>query len=157
MDAAKACDVNVISFMAHKLDCPLGFEAQANVLYDLVSPDRLDGVLIFTAPLINTAGPAGIERGLEQYRPLPMVAIEEGAPDDIPRLVIDYYRPVHDLVAHLIEIHGRRRIAFVRGPEETYIGARQRYQGYRDALASTTCRLTPAWSLRPPNGHGTRK
>ena len=135
IDTAKAYDVNVISFMARDLDSPLGFQYQSNVLFDLISPNRLDGLLIWTVPIINIAGPAGIKRIFEQYRSLPIVAIEEGAPEYIPRVVVDSYQPVHDIVTHIIEKHGRSRIAFVRGPDETHIGARRRYQGYLNALA----------------------
>ena len=152
IDAAKAYDVNVISFMARDLDSPLGFQSQANVLFDLVSPDRLDGLLIWTVPLINIAGPASVKRIFDRYRSLPIVAIEEGAPEDIPRVVVDSYRPVHDIVAHLIERHGRCRVAFVRGPDETHVGARQRYQGYLDALAEHNLPVDPSLVSPPTKG-----
>ena len=129
IDTAKAYNVNVISFMARDLDSPLGFLSQSNVLFDLISSERLDGLLIWTVPIINIAGPAGVRRIFEKYHSLPIVAIEEGAPEDIPRVVVDSYQPVYDIVTHLIEIHGRKNIAFVRGPDETHVGAQQRYQG----------------------------
>jgi PAS domain S-box-containing protein len=151
IDTAKAYNVNVISFMARDLDSPLGFLSQSNVLFDLISSERLDGLLIWTVPIINIAGPAGVRRIFEKYHSLPIVAIEEGAPEDIPRVVVDSYQPVYDIVTHLIEIHGRKNIAFVRGPDETHVGAQQRYQGYLDALAKHNLPVDPNL-ISPPTG-----
>jgi signal transduction histidine kinase len=55
-------------------------------------------------------------------------------------------------VSHLIEAHGRRRIAFLRGPTN-HAGAQERYQGYLDALtqhglvasAELVSQPPPAW------------
>jgi DNA-binding LacI/PurR family transcriptional regulator len=46
---------------------------------------------------------------------------------------MDNRRGMYAAVNHLIEVHGRRRIAFVRGPA-THDGAHERYQGYLDAM-----------------------
>ena len=34
-----------------------------------------------------------------------------------PSISIDMHKGMHDLVSHLIEVHGRRKIAFIRGFE----------------------------------------
>ena len=78
IDEARERDVNLITFVSHDLGILIGFEAQANVLYDLVDPDLFDGLLIWTAPLINYSGAAGAKRILDRYRRLPVVAIEAG-------------------------------------------------------------------------------
>ena len=104
--AARERDANVITFTAHDLGTTIGFDAQANVLYDMVSADVLDGLVTWTAPLMNYAGPEGAKRVLEHFRPIPIVTIETGGPEDIPRVEIDSYRPVRVMVAHLIKDHG---------------------------------------------------
>ena len=51
-------------------------------------------------------------------------------------------------VDHLIEVHGKRRIAFVRGPQ-THAGARERYQGYVDSLRNHGIPFDPALVTMP--------
>src|SRR5205809_8119655 len=47
-------------------------------------------------------------------------------------------------VSHLIEVRGRRRIAFIRGPAN-HDGAEERYRGYLDALAHHGLVARPEW------------
>jgi hypothetical protein len=58
MDTARERDVNVITLVTRDFNSPVGFEAQANVLYDMVSANCFDGLVVWTSPLINTGGPA---------------------------------------------------------------------------------------------------
>src|SRR5205814_6284534 len=58
-----------------------------------------------------------------------------------------------DVVTHLIEAHGHRRIGFIRGPEH-HAGAASRYDGYVDALRQHAIPLdeslvaqVPFWTL----------
>ena len=51
VDAARKRDVNVVCFVGLWLDSPYGFEAQANVIYDLVSAERLDGLVIMAGAI----------------------------------------------------------------------------------------------------------
>jgi len=134
-DRARERDVNLITFVPQPLDTPLGFEAQANVLYDLVNLEQFDGLLIFTASIISYGDAANVKRIFDRYRGLPVVAIEAGGPEDIPQVGLDDYQAMRGLIVHLIETHGYRRIAFIRGPDATHPGAYKRYQAYRDVLA----------------------
>src|SRR5512137_2481859 len=59
MAAAREHGVNLISFFPRDLATTRGFEAQANVLYDLVSAERVDGLILWTAAFLSYAGPAG--------------------------------------------------------------------------------------------------
>ena len=52
----------------------------------------------------------------------------------IPSIRIDMREGMVKLVTHLIEEHGRRKIAFIRGPEVSQ-DAQERYQAYREAVA----------------------
>jgi DNA-binding LacI/PurR family transcriptional regulator/anti-anti-sigma regulatory factor len=139
MDAARARGVNLISFSPRDLGTTTGFEAQANVLHDLVSTDLFDGLVILTDPLLSSAGPERANRVLERYRSKPMVTITGSRLEGIPRLEveIDQYQPMRAAVLHLVKEHGYRRIAFIRGPDVTNEGARARYQAYVDVLAES--------------------
>jgi GAF domain-containing protein/DNA-binding LacI/PurR family transcriptional regulator len=152
VDVARERDVNMVYFPACDLDTPVGFDAQANVLYDIASADALDGLVIWTASLVNYAGLEGAKRVLERYRAMPIVLIEAGGPEDIPRLEVDSYHPMRQAIVHLVKEHGYRRVAFIRGPDTTHAGARQRYQAYQDVLAEYGLPFDPDLVSPPSEG-----
>ncbi len=49
-------------------------------------------------------------------------------------LLKDDYGGMLEAMGHLIGVHGRRRIAFLRGPEG-FLGSKRRFEAYQDALA----------------------
>ena len=140
-DAAREGHVNLICFPGNALRSTRGFEAQANVLYDLVSREIVDGVILWGGAISHFVGDDGFRKFCERYHPLPMVNISlllEG----IPSVVLDNYQGMRDAVAHLITVHGLRRIAFICGPA-LHSEANDRYQGYVDALAEYDIPLDP--------------
>ena len=152
MDAARERGVNVISFLPRDLDTTDGFDAQANVLFDLINPDLLDGLIIWTGSLISYVGLEGAKRIFERYSSIPIVSIEKGSPEGVPFLEIDSYQSMREAVIHLIKDHGRRRIAFIRGPDTTHAGARERYQGYLDVLTEYGILFDPDLVSPPTDG-----
>ena len=46
-DEARERDVNLICLAGGYMRSPIGFQAQANILYELVSAERLDGLVIW--------------------------------------------------------------------------------------------------------------
>lgn len=63
---------------------------------------------------------------------LPVVSLTLEMPP-FPVVMNDSYAGVLQLIEHLIGAHGKRRLAFVRGPE-SHPQAQQRYQAYEEAL-----------------------
>jgi DNA-binding LacI/PurR family transcriptional regulator len=61
---------------------------------------------------------------------------------------LDNYLGMRSLLAHLIEAHGYRRLAFIRGPEEHYY-AQERYRAYLDSLHAYNLPLVPELVTRP--------
>ena len=72
-----------------------------------------DGLIVFT----QSIDVAELAR-LQQIR-FPVVLLYQTPPDalDIPAVLIENQTGAQKLVEHLIEVHGCRRIAFLRGPE----------------------------------------
>ena len=96
-----------------------------------LGPHNTDGLLIYT----DNADPAELKR-LHRYA-FPMVLLYCSAPEglSIPSVMIEDRAGARQIVEHLITVHGRRRIAFLRGTEgneDSY----WREQGYREALAA---------------------
>ena len=53
--------------------------------------------------------------------------------EGIPTVLIDSYQGMRDMIAHLVQLHGYKRLAFIRGPEGHYY-AQERFRAYEDAL-----------------------
>lgn len=121
-----------------------GIEAEAHEAgYDLLihsttreGPSRrplgehnTDGLLIFTGGLYH--------RELHRLHNInfPMVLLHQSPPDslDIPVITIENKDGAAMLISHLIEMHARRRIVFLQGPEG-HEDSVWRERGYREAL-----------------------
>ena len=131
-DATQERGVNLLSFPGWELRDPRGFHAQSNVLYDLVSAEKMDGLVIWSAGLSNYVDRETIQDFCERYRPLPIVSVGMVL-EGMPSVLLDNYQGVHEVMVHLIEVHGYRRIAFIRGPEGQP-EAEERYHAYSEVL-----------------------
>ncbi len=129
--AAEAFDVNLIGLVGERLQAP-GFLAQSNVLYDLVTAERFDGLIVWGSMLSTHVGVKELQRFCQRYRPLPLVSAS-AALTGMPSVLIDNYQGMHEAMTHLLEVHGYRRIAFIRAPQGNPEGE-ERYRAYRDAL-----------------------
>jgi LacI family transcriptional regulator len=94
-----------------------------------LGPHNTDGLLVFWDSLSE----AGLTRACELA--FPVVLIHQSPPEglSIPCVTVENKAASKRIVEHLIEVHGRRRIVFLRGPqnnEDSY----WREIGYRQAL-----------------------
>lgn len=151
-DAARANGANVICFAGQSLEEPsASFLRQANIAFDLVSPQRLDGLVVWSGAIGWHVGPDRMKRFLNRFAPLPTVSIETPF-DQIPSILLDESTAVRELMRHLIQAHGYRRIAHIRGPKD-HQGAQEIYHIYREALAEAGISINPAL-ITPPDNWG---
>ena len=94
-----------------------------------IGPHNTDGLLVFSDglvddDLINLNG-----------REFPMVLVHRTSPPSvsIPSVTVENTEITHKLVEHLIQVHGKRRIMFLRGPASQEDSMR-REAGYKSAL-----------------------
>ena len=124
------CDL--ISFCGGRALDLAGVRDQTNKIYDLVSPETLNGLVVWTSLLSVTMGRDALVEYCRLMNGRPVVSVEESV-DGGPVILMDNRGGMRAVVSHLIEVHGSRRIAFIRGAAG-HVGARERYEGYRDAL-----------------------
>lgn len=148
-DTAQQRDVNSICFVGGVLRSPYRFEAQGNILYDLLDTEVVDGLVIWSAALDWAITPEDMRSFCQRLHPLPIVSLET-AIEGVPSIQMDNYQGMRELMVHLIEMHGYRRIAFIRGPEN-HLGAQERYRAYSDLLAEYGLPLDPKLVPPPPN------
>ncbi len=134
VDLAHDRGVNLICFNGGRLGYTAAneLEAQRNVLYDLVTADNVDGLIVVGGALLGVASPEKLRNFCNRYRPLPVVNIGI-ALEDVPCVLVDGESGLRDEIKHLIEVHGYRRIGFIRGPEN-HKEAEQRYGVYTQVL-----------------------
>lgn len=110
-----------------------------NFIYEFVLRARIDGVLFLSADL---ASACGIERFVEWtqgFARIPNMTIGLSS-DDHPCVSADCAPGIRAIVRHLVEVHGRKRIAYVRGPSQgPEAGAR--YRSFQAALVEQGMRL----------------
>jgi signal transduction histidine kinase/ABC-type sugar transport system substrate-binding protein len=149
---ALASGVDLIAYFGGVLRSTV-FEGQANVVYDLAGPETLDGLAIWSAGInIHTTG-REMAAFIDRYGSLPRVSLEVAFPG-VPSILMDDYGGMRAAIEHLIEEHGCRRIAFLRGGLG-HQGGLERYRAYVEALAERGIPPDPGLVSPPsPNWDG---
>lgn len=94
-----------------------------------IGPHNTDGLLIFSDGLVDEDLASLHESGF------PMVLVHRTPPPSvsIPSVTVENIEVTRQLIEHLIQVHGRQRILFLRGPVDQEDSVR-RETGYRAAL-----------------------
>jgi len=140
MHAAEEANVNLVYFIGRKLTPAIGDDPSKPSfgLYDLAKPGQLDGLLL-TSDVAYGVSEADLKTFRSVYSDLPIVT--QSVPIDGATMFIpDNVEGMRALVRHLIEEHGYKRIAFIRGIEGQ-IDAEQRFQAYKDELKAHKLRF----------------
>jgi diguanylate cyclase (GGDEF)-like protein len=132
VDAAKSADVSVLCFCGGALGSPEPSDQQRNAIFELVDEHTLEGLVVMSGAIGNLVGPAEMVTFCRGYAPLPVVSVAAALPG-IPSVVVDDDLGMREAVRHVIECHGRRAVAFIRGPQANQ-EAERRYGVYRDML-----------------------
>ena len=141
VEVARERDANLICFAGRSLHSPNRFDANRNIVYQLAGPENVDGLILLAGPLSNYAGYDGFTALCQQFRPLPLVTIAM-ASEGAPSVLVDNEASMYEIVSHLIEAHGMRRIAFIKGSTNN-LEAISRYRAYARALADHDVPLDP--------------
>jgi DNA-binding LacI/PurR family transcriptional regulator/signal transduction histidine kinase len=150
---AQERDVNLLCFAGGHLYHTFynRFDTQRNILYELVTEDVIDGLIILGTiitylPMLKTI------EFYQRYSHLPLVHI--GLPiEGVPTVVATETAGLYEAVVHLIRNHHYQRIAFINSPENRPT-ARPRYQAYAQALTDHGITVNPAfvvpgdWTVR---------
>ena len=99
--------------------------------FSMLGEHNTDGILVFSDSLTDE------ELSTRKHSGFPIVLIYQNSPKglQIPSITIENKQGTESLIDHLIEVHNRRRIVHLRGPE-TAGDALWREKGYRQSLAT---------------------
>jgi sigma-B regulation protein RsbU (phosphoserine phosphatase) len=144
-EAAKKRGVNFLCFACGTLNSPHLFSSQRNILLDLIenaiAAGHIDGIIALTGALANFSTPDEVLKTYARFNKVPLVSIGMRF-DGIPSITVDNARGMYDMIAHLIRHHGRQRIAFIRGPEQSQ-DAQERFETYKQVLRDCSLPFDP--------------
>jgi DNA-binding LacI/PurR family transcriptional regulator/serine phosphatase RsbU (regulator of sigma subunit) len=127
--ACAARDLDLICFAGGSLHSLAGYELQRNRCFELASAEALDGLVVLS---LSTSASV-MKDFLDSYQRLPVCSVGIEVPG-YALVQADNAAGMRDAVLHLITVHNRRKIAFLRGPTDN-VEAEIRFHAYRDALA----------------------
>ncbi len=133
LETAKAHDTNVVYFVGGK---PVALAAPEREglsygLYDLIKPGQFDGILL--AADMGHGPPADdIKNFCRAFAPTPIASFAIRA-EGVSSFIADNDGGMRAIIRHLIEVHGYKRIAFIRGPQRQ-LEAEQRFEAYQREL-----------------------
>ncbi|MEJ2662869.1 MAG: substrate-binding domain-containing protein [Spirochaetia bacterium] len=107
-------NVNLICFIGSELNSPTGTNSRRNDIYYLISSYNVDGILGISGTLGNHIGQQRLADFYRKFDPLPIVSIGVQTAG-IPFVGCENEAPMRKLIVHLIEEHGCRRIAYIKG------------------------------------------
>jgi DNA-binding LacI/PurR family transcriptional regulator len=121
---------------------------ERNFVLHIVDLPSVDGLLVHTGPLSNWRGSERLAELARHLEGIPTCSVGEplGATSSV---TVDNAAGMRALLAHLIEVHGHRRIAFICGPESN-ADASARLAAYRSVRDEYG--LTPDEDLVVPGG-----
>ncbi|MGA2141721.1 MAG: substrate-binding domain-containing protein, partial [Brevinematales bacterium] len=123
--------LNLICFSLGRLESPHEWERNRNIILDFVSRERIDGLIVVSV-IANLTGITRAEELLSGYSGYPMVSICEKFFDK-PAVLIDNNEGMRKIMDHIINVHGYRKIAFLKGPQGN-MEAQKRFRVYQDML-----------------------
>jgi phosphoserine phosphatase RsbU/P len=119
---------------------PADLTASRHVVFDLATRASVDALVL--VPLGGHIATSELVAFCRRYEPLPICGIAISWAEH-PSVLVDNETGFREGIRHLIDVHGLRRLAFVRGPELNS-DAQLRYQVYEDVLSERGIALDPA-------------
>ncbi|MBI5951293.1 MAG: substrate-binding domain-containing protein [Chloroflexi bacterium] len=133
LEAAQVHDMNVVYFVGGK---PVALAApehngRSYGLYDLIKPGKFDGILL-AADMGHGPSADDIKNFCRVFAPTPVASFAIQA-EGVSSFIADNEGGMRAVIRHLIEVHGYKRIAFIRGPQHQ-LEAEQRFEAYKREL-----------------------
>jgi DNA-binding LacI/PurR family transcriptional regulator/AraC-like DNA-binding protein len=148
---AKEHEDALFVFPGGRLSCQDQYEYLRGSIYSLVNAKNLDALVSWGSSLGGSVSLEEVEAFHDRFNTLPYVTYSLKRPGH-PNIGFDAYGGMQALVIHCILIHGAKRIAFIRGPEN-HQGAQDRYRAYTDALSQCSLKLDPRLVSSPTSWH----
>lgn len=132
VDAASERQLNLVCYSGGVLDAPHANGSERNPVFELASRQSVGGLLVMGGTLGNHSGPGRLSEYCQRYQGLPQVCVGIQLAG-MPSVLVDNGAGMREAVEHLLDVHKKRRLFFIRGPalnEE----AERRFAVFREVL-----------------------
>ncbi len=138
--AAADYDLNLIHIITGSTSTVKWWKTEIATM-KMVAPDNFDGLITWPTLLGYKMNSDEIERLHQRFAPLPLISI--GTPLPGASVILpDEYSGMHQLINHLIQEHGLRRLAFIGG-KKNHPPSQQRFQSYCRVLQEHQIAFNP--------------
>jgi DNA-binding LacI/PurR family transcriptional regulator len=131
-NATKRKNINLITYVGGAYKSPRAHELPCNLIYNFVDKKRVDGLLISTGTVGHFCTNDDLLEFFNKFDPLPIVSIAQKI-KPFHSVLTDNTIGLKNILHHLINDHGYKKIAFIQGPP-TNQEAVERFNVYRDML-----------------------
>ncbi|MDR2568880.1 MAG: substrate-binding domain-containing protein [Oscillospiraceae bacterium] len=134
VEFAKKNDIHLTAYCGTYQTTNYDIASHFDTVFDIIkNSDSLDGIIMFSGFIASLIGNEDFEKyAAEIARRLPLISVSYTIPG-VASVLIDNITGTYSAVEHLIKVHGKKQIAYVRGPEG-HPEAEDRLEGYRRAL-----------------------
>src|SRR5262249_22573235 len=105
--------------------------------------ESVDGVVFISGALEQALGREGLERLAERHAGVPRVSVSVELPQ-CASVLVDIETGLREVIAHLVDNHGHRRIGFIRGAAGSQ-DAENRLRIYREVMTDHGLEVDPEW------------
>ncbi|NLD98486.1 MAG: LacI family transcriptional regulator, partial [Fibrobacter sp.] len=130
--SARDAKIELLTILGGSLNNPNYYLADRNFIYDRIRIEDLDGIIVNSGSVGNYSTEQQLLDYFTRFAPLPLVNIGLKL-DNYHSVIVDNKIGMKELVNHFIQVHGYRRIGFIRGPEGSF-DAEVRFDAYKEAL-----------------------
>jgi DNA-binding LacI/PurR family transcriptional regulator/AraC-like DNA-binding protein len=131
----------LISFMGGRLHNPYRNDRLKSVVYQLARSQNIDGIITVSSSIATYLNKKQYESFIKSFDPLPIVNIGEFI-DGYLNVKVDNYNGMGELITHCIKVHGCKKIAIIKGPEN-HEDAITRFAAYKDTLKENNISFNP--------------
>jgi len=140
LESAKAQDMNLVYFVGGK---PVALAApehggRSYGLYDLIKPGQFDGIIL-AADIGHISSAEDVKNFCRMFAPTPIASFAVQAAG-ISSFMADNDNGMRAVLRHMIEVHGYKRIAFIRG-RQGELEADLRFKAYQEELKAHDIRF----------------
>jgi phosphoserine phosphatase RsbU/P len=141
---ARACgelDVNLLCFAGGHLDPKESDWSRRTILYDYAGAHNLDALIVMGANVGTLVGTEALREYLGRFDIASKVSLAYRL-EGIPSVLVDNSVGFRQAIEHLIDVHQRKTIGFIRGPVAN-TEAEERYRVFQAVLVERGLTLDP--------------
>jgi len=94
-----------------------GVTSARNSIYELISKNNVDGLIVATAALSHIVSSQEIKSFCSRFSSLPLVSLGMKV-EGLPSITVNIKSAFSQMMKHIIEAHGCKKIAYICGPEQ---------------------------------------